>query len=204
MYTEFLAATIEACGRIEEDRLAEAFDRLDCDDTGYSKWEPAFLFGRFLYRFFSHIEMPQRCSSFRIPVSEENLRELIGTKSSDEDIKAIILVRHSSVLLLSPFFLQPYIVSTCDWQLICYSVSLTLFRVGVGQGPRWQNIVLRFFTRVSWKHNAPWSTRSLNFIIYISAGLIERIDMHIYILYIRTIGGTVIVKRLYFFNKKIE
>ena len=64
--------------------------------------------------FFSHIEMPQRCSSFRIPVSEENLRELIGTKSSDEDIKAIILVRHSSVLLLSPFFLQPYIVSTCD------------------------------------------------------------------------------------------
>lgn len=37
MYTEFLAATIEACGRIEDDRLAEAFDRLDCDDTGYSK-----------------------------------------------------------------------------------------------------------------------------------------------------------------------
>jgi hypothetical protein len=27
MYTEFLAATIEACGRIEEDRIAEAFDR---------------------------------------------------------------------------------------------------------------------------------------------------------------------------------
>ena len=39
MYTEFLAATIEACGRIEDDRLAEAFDRLDSDDTGYSKWE---------------------------------------------------------------------------------------------------------------------------------------------------------------------
>ena len=36
MYTEFLAATIEACGKIEDDRLAEAFDRLDCDDTGYS------------------------------------------------------------------------------------------------------------------------------------------------------------------------
>ena len=36
MYTEFLAATIEACGHIEDDRLAEAFDRLDCDDTGYS------------------------------------------------------------------------------------------------------------------------------------------------------------------------
>lgn len=34
-YTEFLAATIEAQGAISEDRLAEAFDRLDSDDSGY-------------------------------------------------------------------------------------------------------------------------------------------------------------------------
>jgi Ca2+-binding EF-hand superfamily protein len=34
-YSEFLAATIEAHGSIEEERIAEAFDRLDCDDTGY-------------------------------------------------------------------------------------------------------------------------------------------------------------------------
>lgn len=34
-YTEFLAATIEAHGIIEEERLAEAFDRLDCDDSGF-------------------------------------------------------------------------------------------------------------------------------------------------------------------------
>jgi hypothetical protein len=34
-YTEFLAATIEAHGHIEEDRIAEAFDRLDADDTGF-------------------------------------------------------------------------------------------------------------------------------------------------------------------------
>ncbi len=34
-YSEFLAATIEAHGTIEEGRIAEAFDRLDCDDTGY-------------------------------------------------------------------------------------------------------------------------------------------------------------------------
>jgi len=34
-YTEFVAATIEAQGHIAEDRIAEAFDRLDCDDTGY-------------------------------------------------------------------------------------------------------------------------------------------------------------------------
>ena len=34
-YTEFLAATLEAHGMVEEERLAEAFDRLDCDDSGY-------------------------------------------------------------------------------------------------------------------------------------------------------------------------
>mmetsp|Transcript_18327 Transcript_18327/g.24316 ORF Transcript_18327/g.24316 Transcript_18327/m.24316 type:complete len:540 (-) Transcript_18327:290-1909(-) len=34
-YTEFLAATLEVVGRIEEDRLAEAFDKIDDDDTGY-------------------------------------------------------------------------------------------------------------------------------------------------------------------------
>ena len=35
MFTEFIAATIEARGLIAEDRIAEAFDRLDCDDSGY-------------------------------------------------------------------------------------------------------------------------------------------------------------------------
>jgi hypothetical protein len=35
MYTEFLAATIDAHGHIEEDRIAEAFDRLDSDDSGF-------------------------------------------------------------------------------------------------------------------------------------------------------------------------
>lgn len=34
-YTEFVASTIEAHGTISEARLAEAFDRLDCDDSGY-------------------------------------------------------------------------------------------------------------------------------------------------------------------------
>ena len=33
-YTEFLAATIEARGVIAEERLAEAFDRIDSDDSG--------------------------------------------------------------------------------------------------------------------------------------------------------------------------
>ena len=35
MYREFLAATLEARGDIEEERIAEAFDRLDSDDSGF-------------------------------------------------------------------------------------------------------------------------------------------------------------------------
>lgn len=34
-FIEFLAATIEALGPIDEERIAEAFDRIDSDDTGY-------------------------------------------------------------------------------------------------------------------------------------------------------------------------
>jgi calcium-dependent protein kinase len=34
-YIEFVAATIEAHGAIDEERLAEAFDRIDSDDSGY-------------------------------------------------------------------------------------------------------------------------------------------------------------------------
>jgi len=35
VYTEFLAATIETKGAIEEERIAEAFDRMDTDSSGY-------------------------------------------------------------------------------------------------------------------------------------------------------------------------
>jgi EF-hand domain pair len=38
-YTEFLAATMEAVGAISEERLAEAFDLLDSDDSGYISCE---------------------------------------------------------------------------------------------------------------------------------------------------------------------
>jgi calcium-dependent protein kinase len=34
-YTEFIAATVQSAGLITEDRLAEAFDRLDSDDSGF-------------------------------------------------------------------------------------------------------------------------------------------------------------------------
>jgi Ca2+-binding EF-hand superfamily protein len=37
-YTEFLAAVMEMQGRIEEYRLAEAFDQIDVDGSGYSKY----------------------------------------------------------------------------------------------------------------------------------------------------------------------
>jgi len=35
MYTEFIAASLEAQGQLNEDRIAEAFERLDVDDSGY-------------------------------------------------------------------------------------------------------------------------------------------------------------------------
>mmetsp|Transcript_2542 Transcript_2542/g.6118 ORF Transcript_2542/g.6118 Transcript_2542/m.6118 type:complete len:134 (+) Transcript_2542:1-402(+) len=35
MYTEFIAATLEAQGQVDEDRILEAFDRLDVDNSGY-------------------------------------------------------------------------------------------------------------------------------------------------------------------------
>jgi Ca2+-binding EF-hand superfamily protein len=35
MYTEFLAATLEAHGQIEEAQIADAFDQIDSDDTGF-------------------------------------------------------------------------------------------------------------------------------------------------------------------------
>ncbi len=35
MYNEFIAATLEAQNRIEEEKLRNAFDRLDADETGY-------------------------------------------------------------------------------------------------------------------------------------------------------------------------
>jgi|AntRauTorckE5430_2_1112549.scaffolds.fasta_scaffold00769_9 serine/threonine protein kinase len=38
-YTEFLAATIESTGMVTEEHIAEAFDRLDSDDSGYISFE---------------------------------------------------------------------------------------------------------------------------------------------------------------------
>lgn len=63
-YSEFLAATIEAHGSIDEDRLAEAFNRIDSDDNGFiSIQDCKFLllqwfvcvFKRILFKYSSHL-----------------------------------------------------------------------------------------------------------------------------------------------------
>ncbi len=42
LYTEFIAATLELHGRVEEKRLAEAFDLMDDDDSGFISKEVSF------------------------------------------------------------------------------------------------------------------------------------------------------------------
>ena len=51
-YTEFLAATIEARGVIAEERLAEAFDRIDSDDTGQISKENCGVLSSVVYLIF--------------------------------------------------------------------------------------------------------------------------------------------------------
>lgn len=34
-YSEFIAATLETLGYIKEEKIADAFERIDCDNTGY-------------------------------------------------------------------------------------------------------------------------------------------------------------------------
>jgi len=67
-YTEFLAATLEAKGVIEEERLAEAFDRLDSDDSGY-------------------ISIDDLQDLFRGELSVESIRNMIRDADFDHDDK---------------------------------------------------------------------------------------------------------------------
>lgn len=43
-YVEFIAATLETCGILEENRLREAFSRLDVDDSGFITKEVSSVF----------------------------------------------------------------------------------------------------------------------------------------------------------------
>jgi len=67
-YTEFLAATLETQGHIEEQRLAEAFDQLDSDDTGY-------------------ISKENMCSILGKNCSSKYVKELIASIDIDRDGK---------------------------------------------------------------------------------------------------------------------
>lgn len=89
MYTEFLAATIEAHGHIEEDRIAEAFDRIDSDDTGYSTSDSFRILSlRDRYdQLASH-----DCLFLVLTVSKENLREALGKDCSPEEVDEIMAV----------------------------------------------------------------------------------------------------------------
>lgn len=74
-YTEFLAAALETQGAIEEYRLAEAFDLLDTDDSGYSTLPQ---FG---------IEL---LVSHAATVSKKNLREILGDRADERYLDHLI------------------------------------------------------------------------------------------------------------------
>ena len=78
MYTEFLAATIEYHGYIEEERVAAAFDRLDSDDFG--------KFSRIIHLCIlnsANITEPLISSPDRLYISREPQRNL-GTRLHGE------------------------------------------------------------------------------------------------------------------------
>lgn len=62
---EFLAATLEVKGCIEEERIAEAFDRLDSDESGYIS--------------------PQDLHDLLVGYSEKEIHALISEADTDND-----------------------------------------------------------------------------------------------------------------------
>jgi calcium-dependent protein kinase len=95
-YTEFLAATIEARGAISEQRLAEAFDRLDRYVTTVLGCVP-----QNVYQFHTYISLWyfSILSYFHFGgssddtgyISAENLRELLGANFPQSEIDSILM-----------------------------------------------------------------------------------------------------------------
>jgi len=90
---EFLAATLESMGPISEERLAEAFDRVDHDDSGYgisfdaiTEWSVC-LGSAFLLRYLTGLSF---CLFICRYISKGNLRYLLGPDFPQEEIDAII------------------------------------------------------------------------------------------------------------------
>lgn len=77
--TEFLAATLETQGSIEEYRLLECFDQMDIDGSG--KWKEMCSQG---HPFISSI------STRKGYISRENLRDLLGKHSTEEFIDSLM------------------------------------------------------------------------------------------------------------------
>lgn len=63
--TEFLAATLEVKGCVEEERIADAFDRLDYDESGYIS--------------------PQDLRELLVGYSEKEIQALIAEADTDRD-----------------------------------------------------------------------------------------------------------------------
>lgn len=83
-YTEFLAAVMEMQGRIEEYRLAEAFDQIDFDASGYSTCR-VFSNDVDLGTLPTHIDC---CLSSK--VSKDDLRLLLGDRVDEQYIDQLI------------------------------------------------------------------------------------------------------------------
>ena len=89
MYTEFLAATLEAHGRIEEERIADAFDRLDSDDSGYISKEN-------LKEFLGD------------SVSDKDIKEIIASVDADNDGQSELCFYFATLVLSCWFTLELY------------------------------------------------------------------------------------------------
>ena len=75
-------------GKIEEYRFAEAFDQLDCDDSGFSTW-------RYQYCDMCCFETTQcdthtTCLIFLFTVTKENIQELLGDDVDEAYIDKLI------------------------------------------------------------------------------------------------------------------
>lgn len=84
MVSEFLAATLETQGAIEEYRLLECFDQMDCDDSG-EFW--TVLFFAVLNRVVLSRDFTSIAEGY---ISRENLRDLLGKHSSESFIDMLM------------------------------------------------------------------------------------------------------------------
>jgi hypothetical protein len=133
-----LAATIETFGNIEEDRISEAFDRIDSDDDGYSTYYYCFIasFGQRLNVLRPFLRSNQLFNLFICGtiVSKKNLQEALGKDYTKERVEEIMRVSGADISQLSLFnFIPRY----CSYRIIAYNffteiVLSSFYTTGVG------------------------------------------------------------------------